>query len=90
MGPYGPSAPWALGLGPHIARALLRALARVTGGRYLEKAASLPADLKLLQPRVLQANWRKDLALWSRWWSLALAVLLLGLDWVLRRRFGYL
>ncbi len=75
---------------PGTRPALLRALARVTGGRYLEKAASLPADLKLLQPRVLQANWRKDLALWSRWWSLALAVLLLGLDWVLRRRFGYL
>ena len=75
---------------PAARPSLLKALAEVTGGQYLGQTSILPGDLKLQTPRVLQANWRKDLALWSRWWSLALAVLLLGLDWLLRRRYGYL
>jgi uncharacterized membrane protein len=74
---------------PEATPALLRQLASATGGLYLGQAASLP-DLPFRDPRVLHVNWRKDVELWSRWWSLAACIFLLGLEWLLRRRFGYL
>jgi len=69
---------------------LLTAIAAASGGRYLGPTRQLPAELKLLDPRVLQVNWRKDINLWSSWWALLLVVALLGGDWALRRKFGYL
>jgi hypothetical protein len=69
--------------------ALLKQISEATGGRYLGQAGSLPA-LPLREPRVLHVNWRKDIQLWSRWWYFAVCVLLLGLEWSLRRRHGYL
>jgi uncharacterized membrane protein len=74
---------------PEATPNLLRQLAERSGGAYLGQASALP-DLPFREPRVLHVNWRKDVELWSRWWSLAVAILLLGLEWVLRRRFGYL
>jgi uncharacterized membrane protein len=68
---------------------LLQRLSRRTGGRYLGQPAELP-QLSFREPRVLQVNWQRDVELWSRWWSLLLVVLLLGAEWALRRRFGYL
>jgi hypothetical protein len=74
---------------PRATATLLRGLSDATGGKYLGQVGSLP-DLPLREPRVLHVNWRKDLELWSRWWYLALAILLLGLEWIARRRYGYL
>ncbi len=74
---------------PAATPALLQQLAATTGGRYLGQAPALP-DLPFREPRVLHVNWRKDLELWSRWWSLGVCILLLGLEWMLRRRYGYL
>ncbi len=74
---------------PRATPALLKQLSEATGGRYLGQAGSLP-DLPLREPRVLHVNWRKDLELWSRWWYLVIAIVLLGIEWLLRRRFGYL
>lgn len=74
---------------PRATAALLQQLSEATGGTYLGQAGSLP-ELALRQPRVLHVNWRKDFELWSRWWYLALAIVLLGVEWLVRRRFGYL
>ena len=68
---------------------VLRHVARVTGGTFFERPARLPA-LSFRDPRILQVNWRKDVELWNRWWFLLLAVALLGAEWLLRRRHGYL
>lgn len=74
---------------PRATPALLKQLASHTSGRYLGRADRLPA-LEFRDPRLLKVNWRRDVELWSRWWSLLACLLLLGLDWGLRRKFGYL
>lgn len=74
---------------PAARPAPLQALARATGGRYLGAVDTLP-DLPLREPRVQRVNWQRDLELWNRWWSLLTALALLGIDWLLRRKWGYL
>jgi hypothetical protein len=74
---------------PRATDALLRQIASITGGRHLGRPASLP-DLSFSEPRMLRVNWRRDEELWSRWWSLLACLFLLGLEWGLRRKFGYL
>ena len=74
---------------PRATPSLLRELADATGGRYLGAVDRLP-DLPLRDPRTVRVNWRRDIELWSRWWSLIACVLMLGLEWVVRRRYGYL
>ena len=74
---------------PRATAVVLKQIAAATGGRYLGPASRLPA-LAFLDPRVLHVNWRKDVELWSRWWSFCACVLLLGLEWLVRRRYGYL
>ncbi len=68
---------------------LLREISRVTGGKFLGQPKALP-DITFRPPKVLQVNWRRDEELWNRWWFLVLAVVLLGTEWLLRRRYGYL
>ena len=68
---------------------LLREVSRITGGKYLGHPRVLP-ELTFRPPRILQVNWRRDEELWNRWWFLVLAVALLGAEWFLRRRYGYL
>jgi uncharacterized membrane protein len=70
--------------------ATLQLIAQTTGGRYVGAADSLPADLKFDPPRVVRVDRRTDIELWSRPGLLLLAVLLLGLEWLLRQRAGYL
>jgi hypothetical protein len=74
---------------PRATPALLRQLSAATGGRYLGQADSLP-DLEFREPRAVRVNWRRDVELWSRWWSLLACVALLGLEWMVRRRYGLL
>jgi uncharacterized membrane protein len=69
---------------------LLEALARSTKGRSLGTASALPADLPFDPPRVVRVDRRTDVELWSRPGLLVLAVLLLGLEWLLRQRSGTL
>ena len=68
---------------------LLREISRITGGKFLGRPRALP-ELAFRPPRTLQVNWRRDEELWNRWWFLVLAVALLGTEWLLRRRYGYL
>jgi len=67
---------------------LLRQLAELSNGRYLGQVDGLP-DLPFNPARVLRVNWSQDIELWNRWWSLALVVVLLALEWIARRRFGH-
>jgi len=74
---------------PRPRSALLRLLASLSGGEYLGKARELP-ELSFRDPEVLRVNWRRDLQLWSQWWWFLTVVLLLALDWLVRRRLGHL
>ncbi len=69
---------------------VLAGVASATGGAYLGPAGELPDDLPLAPPRVVRVDRRSDLELWSRPYLFVLALLLLGLEWGLRKRSGYL
>lgn len=67
---------------------LLRELSARSGGRFLGAASELPA-LPLRPSRVSRVNWRRDLELWNSPWTLVVVVLLLGIEWTARRRYGH-
>jgi uncharacterized membrane protein len=69
--------------------ATLEAIAKGTGGTALGPAGELP-DLELDPPRIVRVDRRTDVELWSRPGLLILVVGLLGLEWLLRQRSGYL
>jgi uncharacterized membrane protein len=68
----------------------LQMIAQTTGGSYIGPADVLPADLAFDAPRVVRVDRRADVELWSRPGLLILAVVLLGLEWLLRQRTGRL
>jgi uncharacterized membrane protein len=74
---------------PRARRGLLRTLAAASGGRFLGPAERLP-ELRFNKPRVLRVNWQRDVAIWTSGWALALVLLLLGVEWLLRRKAGHL
>jgi hypothetical protein len=51
---------------------------------------SLPQDLAFDPPRIVRVDRRTDVELWSRPGLLFLVIGLLGLEWLLRQRSGYL
>jgi hypothetical protein len=61
-----------------------------SGGRALGPVDRLPADLEFDPPRVVRVDRRTDVELWSRPGLLVLALVFLGLEWLLRQRSGYL
>ena len=63
---------------------------QITGGSALGMIDELPARLKLDPPRIVRVDRRTDIELWSRPGLLCLIVGLLGLEWLLRQRSGYL
>jgi uncharacterized membrane protein len=71
-------------------RDMLTAIATATGGTPLGTIDELPARLKLDPPRIVRVDRRTDVELWSRPGLLILIVGLLGLEWLLRQRSGYL
>jgi uncharacterized membrane protein len=82
-------------VGPELTDATVRAdllteLARDTGGKaYRLPLEGLP-DFPLLDPPVVEVGRSKDRPLWDRWEWLLLLATALGLEWVLRRRYGYI
>jgi uncharacterized membrane protein len=82
-------------VGPELTDATVRAdllaeLARDTGGKaYHLPLQGLP-ELPLLDPPVVEVGRSKDRPLWDRWEWLLLLATALGLEWVLRRRYGYI
>jgi uncharacterized membrane protein len=75
---------------PEAREDILRTIAAVTGGQYLGPATSLPDDLPFTPPRVVRVDQKRDVELWSRPYLFALALGLLGAEWALRRRRGFL
>jgi hypothetical protein len=70
-------------------RAMLEKLAAGTGGSALGPVDELP-DVDLDPPRIVRVDRRTDIELWSRPGLLFLIIGLLGLEWLLRQRSGYL
>lgn len=71
-------------------RETLALIAAGTGGTALGPVATLPAALPFDAPRIVRVDKRTDVELWSRPGLLLLIVGLLGLEWLLRQRSGYL
>ena len=61
-----------------------------THGQALGPVDALPARLAFDPPRIIRVDRRTDVELWSRPGLLILVVGLLGLEWLLRQRSGYL
>ena len=70
--------------------ATLESIARATAGVALGPVDRLPATLALDPPRIVRVDRRTDVELWSRPGLLFLVIGLLGLEWLLRQRSGYL
>jgi len=68
---------------------LLQGMAKASGGKVLSIEAD-PNDIPLEEPTVMRVKSRTHQELWSAPWALGLAVLLFGLEWWLRRKYGYL
>ncbi len=71
-------------------RDTLGRIAAGTGARALGPIDRLPADLAFDEPRVVRVDRRADVELWSRPLLVLLAFLVLGVEWLLRQRSGYL
>ncbi len=70
--------------------ATLESIAKATGGSALGPIDALPSSLTFDPPRIVRVDRRTDVELWSRPGLLLLVVGLLGLEWLLRQRSGYL
>jgi uncharacterized membrane protein len=82
-------------VGPELSDAsvrpeLMEQIAKYTGGKAFRLPMDgLPDDVPLLDPPVVEVGRAKDRPLWDRWYYLVALVGLLGTEWFLRRRFGY-
>jgi len=70
--------------------ATLESIAKATGGSALGPVDRLPGTLAFDPPRIVRVDRRTDVELWSRPGLLVLVIGLLGLEWLLRQRSGYL
>lgn len=68
---------------------LVNNLAKASGGKVLPLTATW-RDVPMEEPTVMRVKSRTHQELWSAPWALVLAALLFGLEWWLRRRYGYL
>lgn len=68
---------------------LLARIAEVTGGRAFRLPQDGLPEVPLLDPPTVEVGRSNDRPLWDRWYYLVLLVALLGTEWFLRRRFGY-
>jgi hypothetical protein len=69
--------------------ALLEDIARATGGAFFDAPSFSLDDVPLLEPPLVEVGRSKDQPLWDRWSWLFLLVAVLGLEWGVRRRLGY-
>jgi hypothetical protein len=82
-------------VGPELAdvrvnATLLRELARATGGRFFDAPDLSLADVPLAEPPLVEVGRSRDQPLWDRWYWLVGLVAVVGLEWGVRRRFGYI
>ena len=82
-------------VGPELSDASVRPELMAQSAKYTEGRSyrlpldGLPDDVPLLDPPVVEVGRAKDRPLWDRWYYLLALVGLLGAEWFLRRRFGY-
>jgi uncharacterized membrane protein len=81
-------------VGPELADArvnteLLQSIANSTGGAFFESPDFSFSDVPLKEPPLTEVGRAKDQPLWDRWYWLTALVVTLGLEWAVRRRFGY-
>lgn len=81
-------------VGPELADArvnatLLEELARATGGAFFDSLNFSLADVPLREPPMVEVGRSRDEPVWDRWYWLTLLILVLGAEWAVRRRFGY-
>lgn len=69
---------------------LLADIAHATGGAFFETPSFSLSDVPLAEPPLVEVGRSKDQPLWDRWYWLVLMVTVIGLEWGVRRRFGYI
>lgn len=69
---------------------LLEAIAKTTGGAFFDSPSVSLSDVPLREPPLVEVGRSRDQPLWDRWYWLALMVAIMGAEWALRRRFGYI
>lgn len=68
---------------------LLEAIASLTGGKSFSASEVSLERVPLTEPPLVEVGRSKDQPLWDRWYWLVLLVAIIGFEWGLRRRFGY-
>lgn len=69
---------------------LLEKIAEASGGNFLRTPSRSLAKLPFAPPKIQRVSDRKSIDVWSAPWVLLAFVLLLALEWYLRRRWGRL
>lgn len=69
---------------------LLAAIADATHGKTVDLADNFWDELKLVDPDVVEVDKRRNIELWDNGWAMAVGIVLLALEWAIRRRSGYL
>jgi hypothetical protein len=72
---------------PRLNEGTLRRIARASGGRYVRQAEASRV-VSWLKEAIPQDAAPESRDLWHEPWAFALVVLLLGAEWILRRRWG--
>ncbi len=81
-------------VGPELADArvnsqLLEDIAHATGGTFFDSPSFSLSDVPLREPPMVEVGRSRDEPVWDRWYWLTLLVVILGGEWAVRRRFGY-
>jgi len=71
-------------------RAELAAIAAATGGELLDTPAQLLAALERIPSRTAIDTFRTPHAIWDGWVTIAFILVVLSLEWLLRKRFNLL
>ncbi len=82
-------------VGPELADArvnttLLSDIAKATGGKFFDSPSFSLSDVPLREPPLVEVGRSKDQPLSDRWYWLTTLIVILGLEWAVRRRFGYI
>lgn len=72
-----------------IGTELLDSIASLTGGKSFTASNVSLERVPLLEPPLVEVGRSKDQPLWDRWYWLVILVAVIGFEWGLRRRFGY-
>jgi hypothetical protein len=68
---------------------LLEEIANATKGKFFDSTSFSLSDVPLREPPLIEVGRSKDQPLWDRWYWLTVLIVVLGLEWAVRRRFGY-